>query len=215
MIIGLVLPALAIRTQQLLGGRRLPLPRPHFYWQTIIMQVVLYGLALGAAATNTVVLTILPRTPRAMWALALFAVAIVSLRVFWPTRSRESKSRLCDLLPHGRSEMMPYLLLCVVAATAEEVAYRGVAYWLAFRLTHSIALSIALVAAAFALGHIVQGWRSVAVIFLFAVGFHAVVILGQSLLPAILVHFAYDALAGIVVPRWCAKERIEEVISEQ
>ena len=210
MIIGLVLPALAIRTQQLLGGRRLPLPRPHFYWQTIVMQVVLYGLALVAAATNLVVLRIVPRTPRAIWALALFAVAVFALRRFWPMRSRESKSRLCDLLPHDRKELMPYLLLCVVAAIAEEVAYRGVAYWLVFRLTRSIPVSVLLVAGAFALGHMVQGWRSVAVIFLFAIGFHAIVILGQSLLPAILVHFAYDALAGLVVPRWCAREGIED-----
>ena len=167
------------------------------------------GLALLAAATNLVVLTILPKTPRALWALALFAVAMIALRAFWPMRSRESKARLCDLLPHDRQELMPYLLLCVVAAITEEVAYRGVAYWLVFRLTRSIPISVVLVAAAFALGHMVQGWRSVAVIFLFAVGFHVVVILGQSLLPAILVHFAYDALAGVIVPKWCAKEQIE------
>ncbi len=207
-VIAIVLPMLAFRTRHLLGGKRLPMPRPVFYWQTILLQVILYGLALLAAATNLIVLTLLPRTPRALWALALLAVALLSLWVFWPMRSTESKSRLCDLLPHGRTELIPYLLLCLVASIAEEVAYRGVAYRLVFRQSHSIPMAVAVVALVFALGHMVQGWRSVAVIFVFAVGFHAIVIYGQSLLPAILVHFAYDAIAGVVVPRWCAKEGI-------
>ncbi len=208
MVIAIVLPLLAIRTQQLLGGRRLPIPRPVFYWQTILLQVILYALALVAAATNLIVLNVVPRTPRALWALALLGVALLALRVFWPTRSDQSKDRLCDLLPHDRSELMPYLLLCLVAAIAEEVAYRGVAYRLLFRLSHSIVIAVAVAAFVFALGHMVQGWRSAAVIFVFAVGFHAVVIVGQSLLPAIVVHFAYDAIAGLVVPRWCAREGI-------
>jgi membrane protease YdiL (CAAX protease family) len=208
-VIAIILPVLAFRTHRLLGGRRLPMPRQLFYWQTILLQLILYGMALFAAATNLIALTVVPKTPRALWALGLLAVALGSLRIFWPRRSRDSKSRICDLLPHGRGEFMPYLLLCLVASVAEEVAYRGVAYRLVFRVSHSITIAVVLVALAFALGHMVQGWRSVAVIFLFAVGFHAVVIYGQSLLPAILVHFAYDAIAGLLVPRWCASEGIE------
>jgi membrane protease YdiL (CAAX protease family) len=206
LFIGVALPVLAYRTQRMLGGGPLPMPRPVFYWQTILFQIVIYGFALFAAATNTVALTLAPKTPRAMWAIALLVVALLALRVFWPRRSVESKRRLCDLLPHNRTELVPYVLLCAVAAIAEEVAYRGVAYWLVFRVTHSIPLSVAIVAIAFALGHMLQGWRSVAAILLFAVAFHAVVIYGQSLLAAILVHFAYDAIAGLVVPRWCAKD---------
>ena len=163
-------------------------------------------MALFAAGSNTVSLTVVPKTLRAMWAIALFVVALSALRIFWPTRSPESKRRLIDLLPHNRAELAPYLLLCFVAAIAEEVAFRGVAYRLVFRITHSITIAVAILAIAFALGHMVQGWRSVAVILLFAVGFHAVVIYGQSLLPAILVHFAYDAIAGLVLPRWFARE---------
>jgi membrane protease YdiL (CAAX protease family) len=206
--IGIGLPFLAYRTRRMLGGGLLPIPRAVFYWQTILFQIVIYGFALFAAGTNSVALQLLPTRPRAMWAIALLVVALSALRIFWPTRSLESKRRLCDLLPHNRAELVPYLLLCVVAAIAEEVAYRGVAYWLVFRVTHSIPLAVGIVAIAFALGHMLQGWRSVGVILLFAVGFHAVVIYGQSLLPAILVHFAYDAIAWLVVPRWCAKESV-------
>ena len=208
LFIGVALPILAFRTKARLRGGVLPIPRALFYWQTILFQIVIYGFALVAAGTNTIALTLVPQTPRAMWAIALLVVALLALRIFWPLRSAESKGRLCDLLPQGRAELVPYLLLCAVAAIAEEIAYRGVAYRLLFRVTHSIAISVAVIAVVFSLGHALQGWRSVAVIFLFAVGFHAVVIYGQSLLPAILVHFAYDAIAGLVVPRWCAKERL-------
>ena len=208
LFIGVALPILAHRTKRMLGSGPLPIPRPIFYWQTILFQIVIYGFALFAAATNTVVLQLVPKTPRAMWAIALLVVALASLRIFWPFRSVESKRRLCDLVPHSNAELVPYLVLCAIAAIAEEIAYRGVAYWLVFRATHSIPLSVAIVAIVFALGHALQGWRSVAVILLFAIGFHAIVIYGQSLIPAILVHFAYDAIAGLVVPRWCAKEKI-------
>lgn len=208
LFIGVGLPILAHRTKQMLGPGPLPIPRTVFYWQTILFQIVIYAFALFAAATNTVVLQLVPRTPRALCAIALLVVALAALRIFWPMRSLESKRRLCDLLPHNKAELLPYLLLCALAGIAEEIAYRGVAYWLVFRATHSIVISVAIVAVAFALGHAMQGWRSVAVIFLFAVGFHAIVIYGQSLIPAILVHSAYDAIAGLVVPRWCAKEKI-------
>jgi hypothetical protein len=47
------------------------------------------------------------------------------------------------------------------------------------------------------LTHIIQGWRSVAVIVVFALGFHTLVWLAGSLYVAIAVHVAYDITAGI------------------
>src|SRR5512132_1031346 len=88
--IGLVLPILAWRTHVKLRGSALPIPRPVFYWQTIFFQVVIYAFALVAAATNTVALTLVPQTPRAMSAIALLVIALLALRLIWPMRSVES-----------------------------------------------------------------------------------------------------------------------------
>jgi hypothetical protein len=43
----------------------------------------------------------------------------------------------------------------------------------------------------------IQGWRSAAVILVFALGFHALVWLSGSLYVAMAVHIAYDVTAGI------------------
>jgi hypothetical protein len=40
------------------------------------------------------------------------------------------------------------------------------------------------------------------VIGVLAAGFHFIVIYSCGLLPAIVTHFVYDAVAGIVIPRW-------------
>src|SRR5262249_2450239 len=49
----------------------------------------------------------------------------------------------------------------------------------------------------FGLTHIIQGWRSVAIIVVFALGFHALVWLAGSLYVAMAVHVAYDITAGL------------------
>jgi membrane protease YdiL (CAAX protease family) len=202
-VVALVLPALAIQTRRLLGSRELPLPRPLFYYQTIVVQLLLYAFALLAASTNHLVLNMWPRSAKA-WlpAVALLAAGVVLLRLTWPLRSEEARRQLAGILPAARAELPPYLLLCVVAAVAEEVAYRGVAIRFATRLWLPLPAAVVVVALLFAAAHALQGWRSAAVIFLFALGFHWLVIETRALAPAIAVHCAYDVLAGLLIPRW-------------
>jgi len=85
------------------------------------------------------------------------------------------------------------------------VIYRGVAYRLLLRLGLTIWIAVAILSVVFALAHAVQGWRSTIVIGLIAAGFHFIVIYSCGLLPAIVTHFVYDAIAGIVIPRWMEK----------
>lgn len=135
-------------------------------------------------------------------AACLLAIALLILVVRWPGREPKTKRRLYELLPHERGEMPLYLGLCAAAAVSEEVAYRGVAFSLLQMLSGSEAVAALLAAVAFALGHAIQGWRSVGAIFLFALGFHVIVLIAGSLWFAVGVHFAYDAIAGVLIPRW-------------
>lgn len=43
----------------------------------------------------------------------------------------------------------------------------------------------------------VQGWKSSAIIFFFAMGFHGLVWLSGSLYVAMIVHITYDIIAGL------------------
>ncbi|HEX7190579.1 MAG TPA: CPBP family intramembrane glutamic endopeptidase, partial [Thermoanaerobaculia bacterium] len=177
--------------------------RAQFFFQTAIFQLVIYGFALVAASTNGIRLRLLPIVWWKAWpALALLLLSLSLLKLRWPSRDEANKRRLYAILPHDRRELLPYLVLCVVAAIAEEVIYRGVAYRLLLRLGATMWVAAAVLSIAFALAHSVQGWRSAAFIGLIAAGFHFIVIYSGGLLPAIVAHFAYDAVAGIVIPRW-------------
>lgn len=206
LIVGVAIPYLAWKTRQRLRGDELPMPRAQFFFQTAIFQLIIYGIALFAASTNAIRLQLVPISWWRAWpALVLLAVTLSLLRLRWPYRDEADKRRLYAILPHDRRELGPYLVLCVVAAIAEEVIYRGVAYRLLVRLGLTIWIAVAILSIVFALAHAVQGWRSAVVIGLIAAGFHFIVIYSGGLLPAIATHFVYDAIAGIVIPRWMEK----------
>ena len=195
-LIGVVLPLLAFQTARLLRGGPLPLPRRHFYVQTIVLQaaILIFALFVKRDVLRP------PDRPvgGALAALALLGIAIGILVIRWPARSSESRTQLYELLPHHRSELPLYFALCVAAGFAEEIAYRGVT----FELLGGTPLAALIASVVFALGHAIQGWRSVGAIFLFALGFHAIVYVAGSLWFAIAVHIAYDAIAGVLIPKW-------------
>ena len=204
-ITGIVLPVLAIQSARRMRGRPLPIPRRAFFFQTIIIQLILLIAAVVAAWQSGIDLVALPSNAAAWLAAAvMLVVALAALKIRWPSRTPESQQRLYELLPHTRDEFQLYVVLCFVAGIAEETIYRGATFGIVLQLVRNVVAATVLTAIAFALGHAVQGWKSAAVIFVFALGFQAIVILGGSLLPAIVVHFAYDLIAGIVVPRWYA-----------
>ncbi len=202
--IGIALPVLIVRSSRRIGSGRLLLSRPRFYVQTILFQVILASLSAWVAWTHGILAMPLPQRPLIAWSTAalLYVITVVTLKVRWPGRPAASKQRLYDILPHDRREIVPYAFLCVAAGVAEELIYRGVLTELLQRLIRMALVTVVLVSLSFALAHAIQGWRSVASIFVIALGCHALVWLAQSLLPVMAVHFAYDLTAGFLIPRW-------------
>ena len=202
-VTGILLPVLAIESARRMRGRPLPIPRRAFFLQTIVIQIILFAVAAVAAWRSGIDLLSMPSTAKAWPAAAvMLAVALAALKIRWPGRTPESRHRLYELLPHDRAELQIYVLLCFVASIAEETIYRGATFGILLLLLRNVIAAMLITAVVFAAGHAVQGFRSAAVIFLFALGFQAIVLIGGSLLPAIVVHFTYDLIAGIVVPRW-------------
>ena len=200
-----IIPWLAFRSKRVLSSAldgELPMPRVAFFWQSSFFQLFIYALALVAAARDGILLRLFPWRVVLWWpAVGLLLVAIAVLHATWRLRSESDRNRLAAILPRGRSELLPYFVLCFMASVAEEIVYRGVAYRLLVRLGAPMAAAVGLLAFAFALGHSLQGWRSAAAIFVFAVGFHGVVLYTGGLLPAIAAHFVYDIYAGLMIGR--------------
>src|SRR5260370_4289770 len=182
-IVGIVLPLLAIQSARRMRGRRLPIPPRAFFVQTIAVQLILFTAAAVAAWQSGIELIAMPSNATA-WiaAAAMLIIALVALKLRWPSRTPQSKQRLYELLPHNRDEFRIYVLLCFVAGIAEETIYRGATFGILVLLLRNIVAATVLTSFAFALGHAIQGWKSAAVIFLFALGFQAIVIIGGSLL---------------------------------
>ena len=95
-----------------------------------------------------------------------------------------------------------WIALSLSAGIGEELVWRGVLPALIALLSGSLAIGITLSIASFALAHAIQGPRSVLAIAGIAAAFHALVFISGSLYPAMLVHFAYDVVAGFTYARF-------------
>jgi membrane protease YdiL (CAAX protease family) len=201
---GVFLPILIIKSARRLGTGPLPISRTRFYKQTIIFQIVLAATAAWTAYTHGILSMPLPQRPLVAWSAAalMYVLTVLTLRLRWASRSDAAKQRLYDILPHNSGEMVPYVVICIVAGIAEEFIYRGVMTELAQRLIGIAIVTTIVIATSFAAAHAMQGLRSMAGIFVIALACHALVWLAQSLIPVMAVHFAYDLTAGILIPRW-------------
>ncbi len=204
---GIVLPIIIVKSARRIGTRPLPITRSRFYKQTIIFQLLLAALSAGTAYTNGILAMPLPQRPLLSWgaAVLMYVVMLLALKRRGPRRGAPSKRRLYEILPHNAEEMVPYLIICIVAGTAEEIVYRGVMTELVQSLTGIALMTIVLLSISFAAAHAMQGLRSMIGIFVIALACHALVWLAQSLIPVMVVHFAYDLTAGILIPRWFEK----------
>lgn len=105
------------------------------------------------------------------------------------------------MLPRSAGAWALYLLMPILAGFAEEAAYRGVGmYVLSAALGNGWAAALIL-ATAFAIAHMVQEWKSVALIFVIALLMHALVAITGTLVVAMVVHAVYDIVAGILAAR--------------
>jgi membrane protease YdiL (CAAX protease family) len=204
---GVFLPIIIVKSARRIGTRPLPISRSRFYKQTIIFQLLLAALSAGTAYTHGTLSMPMPQRPLLAWgaAVLMYVVMLSALKLRWPNRSEASKRRLYEILPHNAGEMAPYVLICIVAGTGEEFVYRGVMTELVQSLTGIALVTIVLLSISFAAAHAMQGLRSMMGIFVIALACHAFVWLAQSLVPVMVVHFAYDLTAGILIPRWFKK----------
>ncbi|HEX5010242.1 MAG TPA: CPBP family intramembrane glutamic endopeptidase [Planctomycetota bacterium] len=135
--------------------------------------------------------------------LGAFAACLLVRQVVRVSRSEEERRRLMVyvIAPRTARERVLWALACVLAGVAEETAYRGVGMatlWYALGNAWAAAL---ILAAAFAVAHAAQGWKSGLAVFGIALVMHALVAFTGSLLPAMLVHASYDLVAGAIIAR--------------
>jgi membrane protease YdiL (CAAX protease family) len=102
------------------------------------------------------------------------------------------------LTPRTQREKALYAVTSIFAGVAEEAAYRGTLFWILSYAFGNLWIAVFISATAFALGHAVQGWKSMLTIFIMACSLHALVWYTGTLVIAMAAHAAYDLLAPTV-----------------
>ena len=197
---GLLFPLAAVLRRRKFHNVKAPLPDRILHFRRTAATLVMFGaLSLFVAWSGRVEL--FPRTLppwRGIGAgLLMYVVAVMLMRGRW-RRAVEKRLRIVYLfMPSTRTERAWWIIVAILAGITEEITWRGVQAGVAIALTRSILIAILFCSISFGVGHIIQGWKTVVVIFVFALGFHALVWLSGSLYVAMAVHIAYDVTAGI------------------
>lgn len=206
LLIGVLLPALCVRSYfKLKAGAKFPL-KSAFDRQTLLMHAFMLLLAYFTWRTIGIGQYIFPR-PAITWkhiAAGLFILIVLVAFMYpqWKISSVRKRERTYRRMPTSSNEMPMWIAISLSAGFVEEIVYRGVLlqilwYWLGNWWT-----AVVLCALAFALGHSIQGLKSVLIIFVMSVIFHCLVRYTGSLYVAMAVHATYDAIAGFAYLRF-------------
>jgi membrane protease YdiL (CAAX protease family) len=135
--------------------------------------------------------------------LAALAACLVLRALARATRSDEERRSMVvyAIAPRTAREWVLWTLTILMASISEEVAYRGVGMSILWYSLGNAWIAALLCAIAFAVAHAPQGWKSGVVVFGIALVVHGLVAFTGTLVFAMVVHAAYDFIAGYLIAR--------------
>jgi membrane protease YdiL (CAAX protease family) len=197
---GVFLPALVILHRKKLISRDQPLPNRLRHFQKTALELATFAtVSLLVARVQRIPLfpQALPPLSAVIVGATLYAAAVAFMRPRW-RRAVERQARVVHLfMPSNAAERAWWITVAVLAGVGEEITWRGVQAALLVVLTGNVGIAALLCSTSFGLTHIIQGWKSAALIVVFALGFHLLVWLAGSLYVAMAVHVAYDITVGL------------------
>ncbi len=195
-----LMPALGVRSWfRLRSGKPLP-PKCSRYRAMIALQLMLLTWTSLVAKQNNIGMFGSVRPPAWTWAAAAAYLTFVGVRVWLGLRklTPEHREKVRLILPENPSEMRYWLLISLLAGVTEEYAYRGVAYSTLHEITDSLIVSLTACVLAFAIAHVMQGWRYALGAGIVALLCHLMVFLTHTLSLVIVFHVAYDLTIGVL-----------------
>jgi membrane protease YdiL (CAAX protease family) len=199
---GLLIPWAAWKSRHRLERGPLP-PRPKHFLAVIVQLSLFLFISLWVARAEGIDLTRLPRPGWAPWGLAavLLAAGIVLMKPRWRKGVERRERKLHLFMPRNGRERALWFGVSAAAGLSEEVTYRGVMFVVLAGVTGSAVMAAVIASVIFGVSHVVQGWQSVVIVVGIALALHGLVAVSGSLLPAIVIHAVYDAVAGLAYGR--------------
>lgn len=194
---GVYLPFRAVRSALRKGKGAVP-QRTRVFQATVIDLVArgLISFITARAAGLDVFPARLPGWDGVVWGALICAVMIAVAIPHWRGGVIRGERFSYFSMPTLPAERAWWSVLSLLAGITEELTWRGVQFLLLARLTGSPALSVAVCALTFGLGHLTQGWRWGLVVVGFALAFHGLTWYSGSLYVAMAVHVVVDLVGG-------------------
>jgi len=200
---GVLLPALCVRSYfRLKAGARLP-PKAALRRQTVIMHALMFLFAwyVWRSFDQPVFPPYAIQWKHAAIALAVLVILPCVMYPMWKVNAVQKRERVYRTRPQSLEEMPAWIVMSLTAGFAEEFAYRGVLFGILMYWIENWWAAALLSAVAFALGHAIQGWKGILIIFMISVVFQWFVRFSGTLYLAMVVHAVYDIIAGLAYLR--------------
>lgn len=122
----------------------------------------------------------------------------VVLAIFVYVLKASKNPAIRAIAPHGRTEVIVYLLLSLTAGICEEIIFRGYLQKQFTAITRSAVAGLLIQGVIFGIGHAYQGIRFVPIIAAYGCLFGLLALWRRSLRPGIIAHFLQDGIGGLV-----------------
>ena len=200
-LLGVFVPILCIRSYyRLKAGAKFP-PKSALHKQTLIMHGFMLLLAFFTWRTIGIGPYIFPRPAIGWKDVALGLATLLAFLAFmypqWKKSAITKREKTYRRMPSSSAELPMWFAISLSAGIVEEIVYRGVLLQIIWYWTGNWWIAVLLCSLAFALGHSIQGLKSILIIFVMSIIFHGLVRYTGSLYIAMAVHAIYDAIAGL------------------
>ncbi len=196
-IIVLLVPLLSIANLQMIEKiKEFALPnKQKLYIQSAVNQMLLTAIALWAANVSEIKINLIGNISQlaiiggVLFLIIAFTVGYLSNK----NKNIEETNPGLDLLrPNTTKEKITWVGVNLVAATCEEIIFRGVLFNLFLRTTEQPIVAAIISAIVFGVSHSVQGIMGIIITAIFGLGLQQIAHLNNGLLIAMIVHFLYN-----------------------
>lgn len=195
-IVVVILPFLSLYNLNIIDKLTVVLPpKKKIYIQSAQNQLVLMAIGLWAVTSSKLNFSYVGSFPMhaiiggGIFLLIGFTMTALSAR---NKKMRDNNPGMDLLKPQTSSERTLWVLVNVVAATCEEIIFRGALFVLFYSTTKDPIIAGAMSAVCFGFSHSIQGPAAIIITMIFGGGLQYLAYLNEGLLLPMIVHFLYN-----------------------